>query len=273
MIIIDQNKCISCGLCVKDCFPMDIVMKEGRVAVRHETCIKCGHCIAVCPNNAVSIDEYPMEEVKEYNEEEFRLNADNLLNFIKYRRTIRQYQDKRVDRNDLLKIMEAGRFTQTGSNQQDVTYIVVEENLNELKELVYTNLKHMGERMLSQIPESEVQQRRYPSMWVKMFDAYKENPVKNDKLFFNAPSIIIVTATSELNGGLASSNMELMTNALGLGTFFSGFFVFAAKNSLEIREYLKIKEPKQIVSCMVIGHPAVVYKRTVPRKKAEIIWK
>ena len=42
-------------------------------------------------------------------------------------------------------------------------------------------------------------------------------------------AVIIVTANSEVNGALASSNMELMTNALGLGTFFSGFFVRAAQ--------------------------------------------
>jgi hypothetical protein len=64
-----------------------------------------------------------------------------------------------------------------------------------------------------------------------------------------------------------------MTNALGLGTFFSGFFVVAAQSSEKIREVIGVKEEKKIVSCMIIGYPNVKYLRTVPRKEADICWK
>jgi hypothetical protein len=67
--------------------------------------------------------------------------------------------------------------------------------------------------------------------------------------------------------------MELMTNALGLGTFFSGFFTLAAEGNESIRELLQIDENKQIVTCMIIGYPNVKYARTVPRKNADISWK
>ena len=48
-------------------------------------------------------------------------------------------------------------------------------------------------------------------------------------MFFNAPAVIFVTSPNAFNGGLASSNMELMTDALGLGTFFSGFIEIIKK--------------------------------------------
>ena len=67
--------------------------------------------------------------------------------------------------------------------------------------------------------------------------------------------------------------MELMTNTLELGTFFSGFFVRAAQNNSEIKQLLEIKEGKQIILCMIIGYPSVTYYRTVPRKEADINWK
>ena len=110
-------------------------------------------------------------------------------------------------------------------------------------------------------------------MWVKMYEQYKENPLEKDKLFFNAPAIIVVVANSDVSGALASSNMELMTNTLGLGTFFSGFFVRAAMGNKKIMDFLEVKEGKQIVTCMIIGYPNVKYLRTVPRKKAEVCWK
>ncbi len=108
--------------------------------------------------------------------------------------------------------------------------------------------------------------RRYAKMWIQMCDDYKENP-KNDRIFFNAPLVIVVTASSEVNAALASSNMELMANAMGLGVLFSGFFVRAAKDNKDIKEFLQVKRRKEIVTCMVIGYPDVKYVRTVPRKK------
>jgi len=106
-----------------------------------------------------------------------------------------------------------------------------------------------------------------------MYEDFNANPHENDRLFFNAPVVIIVTANSEVNGALASSNMELMTNALGLGTLFCGFLVRAAQNNKKIMDFLGVKEGKKIVTCMVIGYPDVKYFRTAPRKEADISWK
>lgn len=272
MLKIDVKKCIGCGQCVKDCFPNDIEIVDGKAHVKNAACIKCGHCIAVCPKNAVSIDEYSMEDVKDYNKEEFSIDEDNLLNFIKFRRSVRQFKDKEVEEEKIRKIIEAGRFTQTGSNMQDVSYIVVREGLEKLKILTLDALKEIGEQMLANLTPETMKFKNYAQMWIKMKDAYEQNPKDNDKLFFNAPAVIVVTANSEVNGALASSNMEFMTNALGLGTVFSGFFVRAAQRSKKIREFLGVKEGKQVVTCMVIGYPDVKYFRTVPRKEASISW-
>ena len=143
MMKIDIEKCTGCGKCVKDCFSGDIKIVDGKAKFRNIVCINCGHCIAVCPINAVSTDKYNMDDVKDYNKEEFSIEADNLLNFIKFRRTVRQFKDKEVEEEKLLKIIEAGRFTQTGSNMQDVSYIVVREGLEKLKSLTLESLNKL----------------------------------------------------------------------------------------------------------------------------------
>jgi nitroreductase/NAD-dependent dihydropyrimidine dehydrogenase PreA subunit len=273
MMKIDVEKCIGCGQCVKDCFPRDIEIIDGKARINNVTCMKCGHCIAVCPKDAVSTDEYNMDDVKAYNKEEFSIDSDNLLNFIKFRRTVRQFKNKEVEDEKLAKIIEAGRFTQTGSNMQDVSYIVVREGLQELKALTLESLKKSGEEFLSNLTPQTAIFKRYAEMWIKMYEDFNSNPKENDRLFFNAPAVIIVTANSDVNGALASSNMELMTNAVGLGTFFSGFFVRAAQDNQKIRDFLGIKEGKKVVTCIVIGYPNVKYSRTAPRKAAEISWK
>ena len=120
-------------------------------------------------------------------------------------------------------------------------------------------------------PETEYL-KRYATLWTNSYKAYKENPIKNDKLFFNAPTVIIVTSHDEFNGAIASSNMNIMIDALGLGTFYSGFLKVACQNNKEILDLLEIKDDKKIVACMVVGYPNVKYKRTVPRKEVKINW-
>lgn len=127
--------------------------------------------------------------------------------------------------------------------------------------------------MLANLTPETMVYKSYAQMWIRMYEKYQKNPKEKDGLFFNAPEVIIVIANSQVNGALASLNMELMTNELGLGTFFSGFFVMAAQKDKKIGDFLGVKEGKQIVTCMIIGYPKVKYLRTAPRKEAEISWK
>ena len=60
--VIDQDKCIGCGKCAKNC-PVDTIVKTDYVAPGHklpsytintDKCIKCGACIAGCKFGAIS---------------------------------------------------------------------------------------------------------------------------------------------------------------------------------------------------------------------------
>ncbi|SCH07510.1 nitroreductase family protein [Romboutsia sp. Marseille-P6047] len=272
MFKVDKNKCIACMQCIKDCPACVISLKEKKANINNEGCIKCGHCIAICPVEAVSTDDYNMNEVIPYNKETFSLDAENLLNFIKFRRSIRRFKSKEVEKDKINKIIDAGRYTQTSTNSQDVSYTVVTKNINKLRDLAYESLKKKGEYILSNLTPETEHLKRYANMWLYSYEQYKKDPQNNDRLFFNAPLAIFVTSPTPINGGLASSNMELMTDALGLGTFFSGFLLIAAQDNKEILDLIGVQNSNEIISCLVIGYPDVKYKRTVPRKSPNINW-
>ena len=97
MVIIEKDLCIGCGKCVKDCVAHNIILKDGKAEPKRD-CFLCGHCVAVCPRAAVSIPEYDMAEVEEYEKESFTMNPDTLLHAVKYRRSIRDYQNRKSSR-------------------------------------------------------------------------------------------------------------------------------------------------------------------------------
>lgn len=272
MFAINRKTCIACMQCILDCPTLDIILEEGKAHIKNENCIKCGHCIAICPTASPYTDDYNMEEVRTYNKETFPIYEENLMNFIKFRRSTRQFKEEPIKREVLTKIIEAGRFTQTGTNSQDVSYVVLSDTLREVSDTIYEILKMKGEYILANpSPETEAY-KYYANVWIKMYDAYHSDKKKYDRLFFNAPAVILVTAQNQTNGALASANMELMANAHGLGCCFCGFALVALNDNPELLQKIGVEEGKSIVSCLVLGHPKVTYKRTVPRKAAQIIW-
>lgn len=270
MITIDENKCIGCGLCVKDCFTQDIEMAGQKAKSKKIRCIECGHCIAVCPQNAIVLENYPMAEVIEYEEGKFEIDENQYLRALKYRRTIRQFSDKQVEKQKIEKIIEAGRYSPTGGNQQNVSFCVVREDIDALRNMALDELNAIAN--LSYEEKEKMNVSWYADLWKRMYlDYHSQN--KKDGLFFDAGTVILVLSTSVQNACIAAAHMETMVYALGLGMLYSGFFTRAAAHSQEIKKYLNLKKGQEVVACLVIGYPDVTYQRTVPRKEVEIAWR
>lgn len=263
MVIIDSKKCLGCGRCVKDCVANNIVMENG-TALAKKSCFLCGHCVAVCPVNAVFVPEYNMKEVKEYKKSEFALDPDVLLNAIKFRRSVRDYKNRPVEKEKLQKILEAGRFSATAKNNQDCHFVFIQEELSVAKDLVWQYIE-------DNIPEKTKDIPREFLPYVGFYRQRKANP-EADFLFQNAPVVLFITSDWSVDPGLAAQNMELMAVSQGLGTLYNGFLAGIADKNAKLKKWLGI-EGKTIKACMLIGYPNVIYSRTVPRKEANVIWK
>lgn len=66
-----------------------------------------------------------MEQV-EWNGEG-RLNPQKILDIIRFRRSIRQFQDKKIPIEVINQILEARRLTHTAKNMQDVSFVVLDK--------------------------------------------------------------------------------------------------------------------------------------------------
>lgn len=261
---IDRSRCNGCGLCVKDCVAKMITLKAGK-AVYEGSCMQCGHCVAICPQNAVSIPDYDMGEVETYRPEEVELDPERLLRAIKFRRSVRDFLPKPVEREKIEQIIEAGRYTPTGSNKQDVEFLVIQDQMDQWKKLLWEGWKQYAEELKKSAPLEAMRFLQY-------YDTYQKDPSK-DRLFFNAPVIILLGAQQPISAGLASENMEMMAVALGLGVMYDGYAIRAIKASKEAQQWIGFSEGTEAISCMTLGYPNVHYQRTAPRKKASVMWR
>ena len=266
MVEIIEEKCIGCGLCGQECPTKNLVVEDGKATVRG-ICMECGHCFAVCPANAVCISDYPSDGIVEFGDEMPYVNGDDFLRFIKSRRSIRNYKEKPISKDTWVKVLEAGRFTATGANIQDVKYVVVQEGLETVKKYVWSGFS----AMIDQMKKLQGETNPFVQKLQAMNNTYLSFP-QNDPLFFNAPSLLVITSGSPLNGGLAASNIELMAHAEGLGALFSGFIQRGLAASDEACGYLGVNKT-EICACMMMGYPDVKYQRSVPRKATDIQWK
>lgn len=250
MVKIDIEKCIGCGKCVKTCCAHNIRLKNKKARVLLENCILCGQCAAVCPREAVTISGY--EEIPVPQKEITRLNPDEVLDVIRFRRTVRQFQKKEIPQEALEQILEAGRLTHTAKNMQDVSFVVLDKEKDTIEQVAV--------RLFRKV-------KPFANLFMPMARNLKIEP---HFFFFQAPIVIVILAKNKTNGILASQNMEFVAEANGLGVLFSGFFTICANISGKIKRALNIQKGKNVVATLVLGYPSVKYLRSAPREKLDV---
>ena len=101
-IIIDEEKCIGCSLCVNDCPNCCLHLEYGKAHADNTGCIECGHCYAVCPQGAIRMSEYKCEDEPVVPMTE--IDSDTLLSGMRSRRTIRHFTTQPVEEEKIIRI-------------------------------------------------------------------------------------------------------------------------------------------------------------------------
>lgn len=184
-----------------------------------------------------------------------------MLETIRTRRAVRDYQDRRIDRTVLTALIDAACQAPSAINQQPWAFAVVEDR-----------------RFLEEISGEAKAYWRATLADDGSWDQLRtlvENPDFN--LFYNATTLIIIYARPEgLNPAedccLAAENLMLAACAMGLGTCPIGL----ARPWLgreEVKEAMGVPESYTPVFPVIVGYPQGE-TAPVPRRAPEIIfWK
>lgn len=252
-INVNSKKCIGCGICTKTCVAHNIEIKNGKATIVLETCLECGQCQAVCPKEAICISGYKSEPVLK--KKEIRLSPDEILDVIRFRRTIRQFQNKEIPHEIIKQILEAGRLTHTAKNRQDVCYVVLDKEKTSVEQRAVKIFKRV---------------KPFANLCSPLA---RRTKIDEHFFFFKAPIVIVIIAENKTNGILAAQNMEFVAEANGLGVLFSGFFTSVANISWKIKRILGITRGQKVAATLVLGYPKVTFLRSTQREELKVNYK
>jgi nitroreductase/NAD-dependent dihydropyrimidine dehydrogenase PreA subunit len=271
LFTVAQSTCHQDGLCSAVC-PMQIIaFSKGSyprpVAEADNICIRCGHCVAVCPNASLLHAELPVAECPPIRQE-LQLSPEQIRQFLRSRRSIRNYRRQPVPRDILQQLIETARYAPTGHNSQGARWLVLDQR-EELDRLLVIMADWMR-WMLSNMAEL--------ALSLHMDRAVERIEGGEDVVLRGAPALIVAYGgkndrLAPSTCTLALSYLELAATGLGLGTCWAGYFNAAASSFPPLIAALGLPEGQQPYGAMMVGYPQYRYRRLPERKAPEITWR
>ncbi len=259
--VVDEDKCVKCGLCSNDC-PLSLIKLDEYPKLRNDNfCIECQHCFAVCPTGALSILENDPQELELAREA--KVDSEEFAQLIKTRRSVRRYKNHNLDKDVLQKLCNDALYAPSAKNCRTVHYTVVDnkDKMHEIRDITYGKLE--GTRLKS-----------HGFNFSHMSTAWRR--LKFDRLFLGAPHMIIAHSPknytyAHTDAVITLSYFELLANSLKLGTLWNGIVTHLYRDIMpEIKEHLNIPEDHEIEYVMLFGKPAVKYKHAVKREPSTL---
>lgn len=271
-VTIDEKRCTRDGICVAECPSRIIELKEGAstpslVEGADGRCLTCGHCVAVCPQGALSLDSMPVEACPPVRPD-MALTPEHAEHFLRSRRSIRLFRDQKIERDILSRLIEVARYGPTGSNSQQVSWLVIDspQGVRELAGSTVDLLRHMIE---SDHPMAEAYD--LPAI-VTAWEAGV------DGILRGAPALVVAHAPSaysmaQVDSAIALSYLDLVAPSCGLGACWAGFFMLAAAQWPPVQQALALPEGHSCFGAMMVGYPQHRYHRLPLRNEAQISWR
>ncbi len=286
--VIDRDRCIGCGECVRVCPRETLRMIDDKAWVTGPDSIHCGHCEAVCPTGAVSVGAISAAAVAldTVDVDDRWLppgtgDTGELIRLMRSRRSCRNYRPDPVPLKLLKDLVKIGMTAPSGSNCQQWTFTLLPsrravehlagevagffERLNRTAAKAWLRfvLRALGKTELSEYYEN------YHAAVAEKIADWRQTG--RDWLFWGAPSAIIIGSTPGAScptedAMMAAQNILLGAHSLGLGTCAIGFAVAAFGRDERVKTAVNIPTAERVHAVITVGWPDEAYQRLTGRK-------
>ena len=279
MLQFDYEKCIKCSKCALACGPQVIEMTKQGPVEKLPTCIECGHCISVCPVDAITHINMPSDEFLQVVDP--NISFEQFNNLTRNRRSMRRFKKKSVALGDLEKIIESVRYIPTGTNAQELQYLIItdkeiiqsiEDGMAKIFKLANRLSKGIFMKFLLNMILGKDEAKKTRISLSKVIERSNSGLHPHLK---NAPAMIIIhvekeTPMAKYDAGIAEYHINLACETMGLGSCLIGFHVVLSKYFKNIRKLSKIPKGHKILGTIVLGYPDIQYLRTCSRRKLNV---
>jgi nitroreductase/NAD-dependent dihydropyrimidine dehydrogenase PreA subunit len=272
VITVDREKCNQDGICASECPARIIKMdeKEGYPVSTPEFegfCQRCGHCVSVCPTEALRLDWLGPETCPAI-KKELGITPKQAEQFLRGRRSIRTFKEKKAPREVLEKLLEIGCSAPSAKNQQPWHWIVVQEPA-EVRRLAGMVID--GMRMFIQASPEEAETMGFERAVASWDEGY-------DRICRGAPHLVVVHADKNWAFGaedsaLALSLIDLYATSIGLGACWAGYIYKTVNAYPPLFEALGLPSDHLAFGAMMIGYPKFKYPRIPVRNRPRVVWK
>lgn len=268
---INEELCKKDGICATECPFMIIDFQDNNKFPQpfehsEAVCINCGHCVAVCPHGAFNHKNLSPEDCLPA-DKKLLPDAETTEHFLRYRRSIRNYKDKPIEKEKIEQLIHIASHAPSGHNRQPVVWQVIngKEKVKELSSLAIDWMKHV----------IETQPGRAKMLHLEQITAAWEMGL--DVISRKAPALVLV------NGGkndpfadsackIAMTYFDIAAPSLDLGTCWNGYFNMAATAWKPLQDALGFEESLTNFGTMMLGYPKFRYKRMPTRNTPQVTW-
>jgi nitroreductase/NAD-dependent dihydropyrimidine dehydrogenase PreA subunit len=267
---VDPELCNRDGICSEDCRLIERKEPDALptpINGAEELCVNCGHCVAVCPTGALALKDMGPEDCTELRKE-LVINEAQAEQFLRSRRSVRNYQDKPVEREKLNRVIQMAGYAPSAHNARPVHFLVIgdRKEVKRLSALIADWLR----LLLKTAPEMVA-----PYHFDRVLEYWDSG---GDPICRNAPHLIISHADessqlAHVDCILALAYMELAAMPLGLGATWAGYVMAAANQYPPFNEALDLPKGHKCFGAMMIGYPTYGFVRMPRRNPPPVTWR
>lgn len=186
---------------------------------------------------------------------------DLVINNIKTRVSVREYQNIPVIEEDIQEIIDAGIHAPTGFDAEPWFFVVIQN-----KEMMQRMSDHCKSRLLTNLEDATND---------KAVQYKKKLGTEEFNIFYGAPVLVIVLGSSEgfttdYDCCLCAENMMLAAHSMGIGSCWIGTACFIQDNP-ELLDELGIPDGYRVIAPIVFGYAKEDLPMT-PRKDPLVVW-
>ena len=178
---------------------------------------------------------------------------NEVMKAIRGRRSIRAYQERKLTREELEAIVEAGTWAPSGHNQQPWHFSAVQDR---------ALIAQVNDRAKAAMAQLDVD-------WIKRLGEDPEADITH-----GAPALVLVSCKADAISGptdctAAVQNMMLAAQSMGLGSCWMGFVGFAYRDEALMRA-LGVPEGYRAQQAAVFGAPAEDADACAPPRRPDV---